>query len=269
MLENEVVQTPTSDDISEVEVKDAPIATEQAKVEVEVEEPAETVTLTKAELQEQKNAIAKREREKAERKSQREIQALRSEFEALKAPPKTQPTGKPSLDQYETLDEYTEALTDWKIDQRETVRTQAEQQKAETNKRSEVQKSFADKAAKFKAVTADYDDVVAEIADAELSPGMYEAVVDSPLSAELTYFFGKNVDEFERINNLPPLAAAREIGKLEAKLTTEPKKQTTQSKAPEPINPVGASKSTVTPDTSKMTDEEWDKYDRENRYKKG
>jgi hypothetical protein len=266
------VQTSTSDDITqvvEVEVKDAPATTEQAKVETDEETPAETVTLTKDELQAQKNAIAKKEREKAERKSQREIQALRAEFEALKAPPKEVPQGKPTLDQYETYDEFTEALTDWKIEQREVAREQKAKEESSKQQRSEIQKSFADKADKFRAETPDYDDVISEIADVELSEATAVSVIESDLAAQLTYYFGKNPDELERINNLSPFATAREIGKLEAKLTSEPKKQPKQSDAPEPIKPLGASKATVTPDVSKMTDEEWDRYEREQRYKKG
>lgn len=273
MLEQDnEVQPSTSDDITQIdaiEVKDAPIVEEQAKTTVDEETPAETVTLTKEELQLQKNAIAKKEREKAERKSQREIQALRAEFEQLKAPQQEVPQGKPTLDKFDSYDEFTEALTDWKIEQREVAREQKAKEEEGNKQRTELQKSFASKADKFRAETPDYDDVISEIADVELSEATAISVIESDLAAQLTYYFGQNPDELDRINNLSPLATAREIGKLEAKLSSAPVKQVKQSTAPDPIKPIGASKATVTPDATKMTDEEWDKWDREQRYKKG
>ena len=265
-------QASTSDDILEVElveVKDAPTTTEQAKVEAAEDTPAETVTLTKAELQEQKNAVAKKERERSERKASRELQALRDEFESFKAPVKEVPQGKPTLDKFESYDEFTEALTDWKIEQREQLRDQSYQERQAENQRRELQKSFAEKTEKFREATPDYDDVISEISDVELSPAMIESVIDSDVAAELTYYFGKNPQELERINSLSPIGTAREIGKLEAKLTVNPNQATKTSNAPSPISPVTTSKSTVTPDVSKMTDEEWDKWDRQQRYKKG
>lgn len=274
MSEQEVVQPSTSDDISQVEVvevKDAPATTEQAKVETVEETPAETVTLTKEELQAQKNAIAKKEREKAERKSQREIQALRAEFEALKAPQKETfaVTGEPTLDQFETFDEYTKAFIRWEMGQANQEREKKAREEESSRQRTKMQTTFAEKTDKFREETPDYDDVIADIADVELSEAIAVSVLESDLAAQLTYYFGKHPDELDRINSLSPLATAREIGKLEAKLSSEPKKQLKQSDAPAPIAPVGTSKATVTPDFTKMTDEEWDRYEREQRYKKG
>lgn len=260
MLENEVIETEVS--TSDTVNTDAPATTEQANVEVAEEAPAETVTLTKAELQEQKNAVAKKERERAERKSTREIQALRAEFEAYKAPPAVVREGKPTLDQFDSYDEFTEAITDWKLDQRDTVRQQAESAREQGAKRGEAQKRFTANADKFRETTPDYDEVMAEIADVELSHGMIEAVIDSDISAQLTYYFGKNQDEFDRINALSPLSAAREIGKIEAKILSKPIQT---SSAPSPINPVSQSKATITKDPEKMSDEEW--YAQEKRVK--
>ena len=220
-------------------------------------------------MQNQKNAIAKREREKAERKSSREIQALRDEFEALKAPKKETPQGKPTLDQFESYDDFTEALTDWKLDQRETVREQKAKEESSNKQRNDIQKSYAEKSDKFRESTPDYDDVIAEIADVELTEATAVSVLESDLAAQLTYYFGKNPDELDRINSLSPLATAREIGKLEASLSSPPKTVPKQSTAPAPITPLGASKSTVVPDVTKMTDAEWDRHERETRYKKG
>lgn len=269
MEEQAVIQTSTSDDI------DAPITPELAQ-EIVVEEVTpveETVTLTKAELQEQKNAVAKKERERAERKSSREIQAIRAELEEMKAPRSVVQAvlgdDEPILDQFEKYDDFTKAYIRWDRQQADKERDLKTQKKAEENRLIEAQKSFTEKSDKFRAITPDYDDVMAEIADVELSQGMNEAVVGSDYAAQLAYYFGKNPDEFERINDLSPVQIGREIDRLEVKLSNDAPKPPKQSNAPEPIKPVGASKSTVTPDVNKMTDAEWDKWDRDNKRKKG
>lgn len=263
MLEQESV--PTSDTI----INDAPIVQDTATEQIEVEAP-QTETLTKEQLQDKLNAVGKKEREKAERKFNREMQALKAEFEQVKSS-KTEPVkveGKPSLDQYESYDDYTEALADWKYKVNDAEKSAKQEAEKVTQRRSEIQKSFIERIEKFKESTPDYDEVVADIADMDLSTAVFEAVAESDLSAELTYYFGNNIDDLERINKLTPLHAAREIGRIEAKLSTpEAKPIKKQSSAPDPVSPVGGSKASVSPDTSKFTDAEWDRYYKEQRRK--
>ena len=250
----EAVESPASGEINPELIEDVPPLSEQANDEGDEETPAETVTLTKAELQEQKNAVAKKERERSERKASREIQALRAEFESLKtAPVREVPQGKPTLDKFDSYDEFTEALTDWKIEQREQIRDQSNNERQAENQRRELQKSFAEKTEKFREATPDYDDVISEISDVELSPAMIEAVIDSDVAAQLTYFFGKNPDELDRINELSPIRLAREIGRLEAQLANKPTKQ---SNAPQPITPV-TTRSSDSGLSDNLSAEEW------------
>ena len=270
-MDDLVLQPSTSDDINAVElveVKDAPATTEQANVEVEEEAP-ETVTLTKAELQEQKNAVAKKERERSERKSQREIQALRAEFEAYKAPVKAVSSDEPKLEDYDDYVLFTKAQIRWDRVQADNEREQKTQAEANDRQRTEAQKSFTEKADKFRLATPDFDEVIANIADVELSEAMEISILGSDLAAQLAYYFGENEDDLERINNLSAKQVEREIYRLEGKLASTPTKTIKQSNAPDPIKPLGASKSTVTLDVTKMTDAEWDKHERANRYKKG
>jgi hypothetical protein len=252
------------DEVIEAEVStsdiqnDAPTTTEEAKVEVEKQEP-ETVTLTKAKLDEQKNAVAAKERARAERKSERAIQAMKAEFDAkfesLNAKPKAV-EGKPSLDKYETYDEYVDALTDWKIDQKSIERDTKVKVEQENQSRASLMKEHEAREAKAREVMPDYDAVVGNLSDAgfDINPEIGRAIVSSDMSPELIYYFGKDLDELERINYLSPMAAAREIGKIEAKLLAKPIQT---SNAPNPITPVGQSKATVTKDVAKMTDAEW------------
>lgn len=243
---------------SDINTTDAPAPTEEAKVEVEKQEP-ETVTLTKSELDEQKNAVAAKERARAERKLQRELQAVEARFneklEASKVAPQAI-EGKPTLDKFETYDEYIDALTDWKIEQKAIERETKTKVESENQRRSELSKTHLERADKFRSQAHDYDDVIGNLADVDfkVTEDVVDTIMSSDLSAQLTYYFGKDIDELERINELSPLAAAREIGKIEAKLLARPIQT---SSAPSPINPVTQSKATITKDPEKMTDAEW------------
>ena len=235
-------QAPTSD----AELNDAPIPTEEAKVEIEEQAP-ETVTLTKDELEQQKNAVAKKERDRAERKFKRENDALRAEFDTkFKSleQPKPSTEGKPKLDDFETYDMYVDALTDWKLD---GVKKgwEAETKVVEENKRRDsLAQTHHARADKFRKEQVDYDTVMENLNDVDLPASqdvayaIRDAIMSSDLSPQLLYYFGKNIDDLERINELSPMAAAREIGKIEAKL--ERVKPNNQSSAPTPITPVTA-----------------------------
>lgn len=152
--------------------------------------------------------------------------------------------GKPDPDTFDTHAEYVEALTDWKVKQEFSGREQqAAKAKLEDDKKTAL-KAHYDRVNAFKAKTPDYDDAVEAVDDVPVSPTIGELIVSSENGPELIYELAKNREEFERINKLGPLAMAREIGRLEARLAngsddkkSEPKKLTN---APKPINPVGS-----------------------------
>lgn len=264
MSEEAIIETEVSTSDAQ---NDAPAPTEEAKVEVEKQEP-ETVTLTKAELEEQKNAVAAKERARADRKQARAIEAVKAEFDAkfnsLNAPPKAV-EGKPSLDKYETYDDYVDALTDWKIEQKSIERESKIKAETVNQQRANLMKEHDAREDKARKTMPDYDDVAGNLADIDftIDPDIGAAIVSSEISPQLIYYFGKDIDELERISNLSPLAAAREIGKIEAKLLAKPIQT---SNAPNPITPVGQSKSTITKDPEKMSDEEW--FEQQRREKK-
>ena len=68
---------------------------------------------------------------------------------------------------------------------------------------------------------------------------MAETIKASDLGPDLAYWLGSNPKEADRISRLSPLLQAREIGKIEAKITAEPVQKKT-STAPDPIRPVTA-----------------------------
>lgn len=197
------------------------------------------------------NARYAEERQQREALEQRLAQLEGAgDSKSKKVETKVEAGGKPSPDDYESHADYVDALTDWKIDQREKAKVEHEQK---SKLQTEQQKLIQDHSARvesFKKKTADFDDVLSEVDEIPVSPAVQELILTSDNGPALMYELAKNPEEFERINKLSPLAAARELGRLESKLSAqaseekkpEPKKLT---KAPKPIDPVGTGKGSV------------------------
>jgi hypothetical protein len=85
--------------------------------------------------------------------------------------------------------------------------------------------------------------------------------------APLFYYLGKNPHVAESLSQLPPLIAARELGRLEGKLAQdrEKAKVKTVSQAPAPPPKIEAAAATVEKDPSSMTDAEFAKWRRKFR----
>jgi hypothetical protein len=183
---------------------------------------------------------------------------------------------KPNPEHFDSHAEYVEALTDWKLEQREKSKT-AEAQKAQLQSEQErTLKDHAERVKSFAEKTKDFNDVISELDDVPLSATVGQILISSENGPEIMYELAKNRAEFERINALYPLAAAREIGKIEMRIASraggesrsEPIKQT---KAPKPIEPVGSakgagSKSIFDPDISQA---EYERLRREQIKRKG
>lgn len=153
--------------------------------------------------------------------------------------------GKPKSDDYSTHDEYIEALTDWKVDQKAKA---GEAEKSKTQAQTEFQKqlqSHGEKAKSFKESHDDFDELMADV-DAEgirLSITVRDAILSSENGPELQYELAKNKAELKRICALPAIAAAREIGRFEAKFAKADSSKAIEpktTKAPKPITPVGS-----------------------------
>lgn len=154
----------------------------------------------------------------------------------------TDQAGKPNQDDYELYDEYLEALTDWKADQKfKEYESRLEKSKIETAQEKMIS-SHRDRVEKFAKTVDDFDEVLEEVSDVVPSPTMQELLISSENGPALMYSLAKDRDTFERLNKLSPLAAAKEIGKLEsmieAKTSGEKREVKKTTTAPRPITPV-------------------------------
>ena len=102
---------------------------------------------------------------------------------------------------------------------------------------------------------------------------MAETIQASDVGPDVAYYLGSNPREAERISRLSPYLQAKEIGKIEVKLTDNPPVKRTTN-APPPIKPVTA-KGAGTPvyDTtdprsiSAMSASEWIERERQRQIK--
>lgn len=195
-----------------------------------------------------------------------EIQALREQLAAVNAArpaerPATPVTpaepNKPKIDDFDDFAAYSEALADWKVEQKfrayDTQRVEREQQQAQS---AQLQ-SWKGKLAAAEAKYPDWEDVMEDASSAQMTLAMREVFLDSDLGADLVYHLAKNPAEAERIAKLNPTATARELGKIEAKLTTPAAPVKKVSNAPNPIRPVGGRAAAVAKSLEELDGDEY------------
>jgi len=105
----------------------------------------------------------------------------------------------------------------------------------------------------------DFDEVVHNNNDLQLTPEMIEALAECDDPAKVAYALGKDTDLSREIAGKTPAQQAREMAKLDMAVESKPSvKPVLASKAPDPITPVGGSDAQDTP-ISKMTYSEYEK----------
>ena len=232
----------------EPEVTDAP-------EETPVEQAAKVFT------QEELDAAIGKRLAREQRKWERE-QRLKAEEAKLKA---SIPAELPPADSLPP-EEYAELLAERKaaelLEKREQARAQAELIEQYHEREEEAR--------------AKYDDFeqVAYNPKLPITDVMAQTIQASEIGPEMAYYLGSNPKEAERISKLSPFLQAKEIGKIEAKLSDNPPVKKT-SNAPAPIAPVTARTSsspafdTTDPRSIKsMTTSEWIEAERQRQIKK-
>ena len=155
--------------------------------------------------------------------------------------------GKPSMAQFSNVEDYVEAVSDWKLNQRD----QATKQQHEERQRQTVAEKANDIYARAEKVEGFDRDVFDSL---PITEAVAYAIMDSDVPEKIMAHLAQNPAEANRLVALSPARQAAEIGKLEAKLSTV--KDVQVSKAPAPISPVGA-KGVASKDPSQMTDKEF------------
>ncbi len=213
------------------------------------------------------------ERKAAERRAERLEQEL-AEAKSKSRPDQEQ-TAKvaPKPDDFKTVAEYADALTDFLLEKKLSERQAADEGRRQKEAADRVKSEFSQRIAKAMKDIPDYDEVVSA-ADVDVPPHISQHIVESDMGPLLGYHLAKHPEELDRLRKLSPIRAVAELGKLEMKLEkkSEPapdkaaKTEAQQvSRAPAPITPLDGKSTTVEKDPSKMTFQELREYDRKQR----
>lgn len=118
------------------------------------------------------------------------------------------------------------------------VQQEAARQVAEQRFNEACNKVYASGKSEFQ----DFDTSVANLQLVGMGRDFLELTATSDAGAKLIHYLGTDLDEAARIASLPPLQMARELTKLEIKLSQVKPKPV--SNAPAPISPIGSGGST-------------------------
>lgn len=166
-------------------------------------------------------------------------------------------TSKPKFSDYSDIETYTDALTEWKIEQTLSAKEQKKVQQTTLSQHNE-------RVNVYKATVDDFDKVLAKT-ETWNSPSseMTNAIIEADNGPELLYYLGKNKEEYDRILSLSPTKQIIELGKLTAKFERQARKAEKEqlTQAPKPLANVKntSKKIEISLNNDGLSDVEWRK----------
>ena len=182
------------------------------------------------------------------------LEALEGQPEETKETPAAETTGRPEEKNFETYEQYLEALAVWSSGQKfaELKAKEAEdQQKLEVKK---VFDAYAAKTEEARKAHDDFDEVVGRD-DIKIPQVVQLAIIQLDNGPEVAYHLGQHPELCEKLIGMRDLAAVMEVGRISTSLAAEPsasaektvpQKTGVASTAPKPIKPVGGAGATST-----------------------
>jgi hypothetical protein len=172
----------------------------------------------------------------------------------------------PRPEQFDSTESYADALAMKKAEQLLYERDVQRQQ-------TEVLGAYHDREEEARNKYDDFEQV-AYNPSLKITTVMAQTIQSSDIGPDVAYYLGANPKEADRISRLAPYVQAKEIGRIEAKLASEPMVKKTSS-APPPFTPVTpSSKGAMVYDTTdprsikSMSTSEWIAADRARQVKK-
>lgn len=177
-------------------------------------------------------------------------------------------TDRPDISQFDDIGKYTEALTDWKLQQ--TLNQMNQQRELEQLQHQQIQlmQSYQSRAAEFMKTAPDFNEAIAEAEEMGAPPlgqEVISAIMESEVGPQISYWLAKNVNKAVELAQMSPARRMKEIGKIEAQFTKTAPTSTTapttrQTAAPAPIKPVNGSAPKPTKSEYEMTPQEYMAY---------
>lgn len=219
-------------------------ATEETSTETAPVEGAEPAEAANADAEAAANSDEEEKAAEDKRKRaggfQRRIEKLEREREILLAQLQTNRPPQPAQQQPEKPKDAAAEFEQF-IANKVAERLAAER---EQERHEKVRADFDRRTQEVRAANSDFDDALASVSHIPVPPFIHQALLTAEQGPALMYQLAKNPAELARISALPPVQAALEIGRLDAKVSvaaapkTAPKPVARKPAAPAPITPV-------------------------------
>lgn len=186
---------------------------------------------------------------RARREAEREAEYWKARAQPA-APAKAAEANQPPVrENFESDDQYIEAMADYKVDQKLSQREAQQKVVQEQTSKAETWQSKMDAA---RAEIQDFDAIM-EGADFPVANHVAELIMEHDHGPKLMHHFAQNPAEVEKLNAMSPAKAAFELGKLATKFDAAPDTASSKpaaaapvSKAPPPAGrQVGAGRATT------------------------
>lgn len=176
----------------------------------------------------------------------REIRRLQAQLSGGKTD-EPEAGAEPLRENFESDKAYSDALIDYRVDQRLKAQQAESQRKAQEDRQREIVSTASSRVQAALELVPDYRETL-EAADMNVPPHIAGYMQRSPMIAELGYFFAKNPAELERLSALPADEALVDIGEIKSKLQpfVKPKAETKVTNAESSASTHGEKPSTET-----------------------
>ena len=252
------VEEPSGDFVS---TNDSALENETPVIAAEIEKPKRTRRNDPAEAV--KSAIAKqREAERRAEAAEARIQAMTQpvddpqpgggSWERFKEIP-----GVPTVDQFNTYEDYSMALAAFVADVRQHERDAERSQQEQAYRVQQAQQAQAQvwfgRLAEARTANPQFDTTIDP--ETPMSLPMQHLVMKSDHGVQLLQWLSANPEHAQRLSTLHPADTCYEMGKLEARFEAAPSRASAQtvSNAKSPIRPLGTSPHV--PDANAITDD--------------
>ena len=198
-----------------------------------------------------------REKHEAIRRAERAEQMAEQAMSLAKPKPaETAADDEPRPDQFTKYEDFVTAKAEWKADQRVKATLDGFQKQAgavdQEKARVERARNFATQAKTQGKAIEGFEDALSYVQseDFPMTPAIGEYLLDADHKAAMVKYLADNEDEALRISRLSPVAAVKELAKVEARFSAKPKPKT--SSAPPP--PATVSGGAAAPQTIERMD---------------
>jgi hypothetical protein len=129
------------------------------------------------------------------------------------------------------LGKYAKDVAKWEVNQAKTEFSKSQSEEVHRVLIIKAQEEFKDRMDSYAESHDDFHELVEEIGPM-IRGAALDSLIESKHGPEIIHHLAKNPEEAEKLSRLSPNAAAREIGRIEERLSTKQVKKTTSAPAP-------------------------------------